>query len=120
MPETKSNQCKWLRSTICILLVVFGTGYALWLRLSGLIHTEAGLFCFTSLFLFFAIVVYVLPQLQELNLKELKVVLREIKETEKRVYAGLDTVKELTLLMADTLMMHSLNANRLTGPDFSK
>jgi hypothetical protein len=120
MPETKSNQHKWLRTTICILLALAGTGYALWLRLSGLIHTEAALFCFTCLFLFLAIVVYVLPQLQELNLKELKVVLREIKETERRVYAGLDTVRELALLMADTVMMQNLNTNRLTGPDFSE
>jgi len=88
--------------------------------MSGLIGTEVALFGFTCLFIFIAIVVYVLPQLQELNLKELKVVLREIKDAEKRVYAGLDTVRELALLIADTLMMHSLNANRLTGPDFAE
>jgi len=120
MPETKSNERRWVRSTICILVAILGTVYALWLRMSGLISTEAALFGFTCLFIFIAILVYVLPQLQELNLKELKLVLREIQDAEKRVYAGLDTVRQLTLLIADTLMMHSLNANRLTGPELSE
>ena len=65
------------------------------------------------------IVVYVLPQLKELNLRELKVVLREIKETERRVYAGVDTVKQLSLLIGEMLMMHQLNLGRLYSPTFS-
>ena len=82
MPKTNSNEYKWLRGAICAALAILGAGYTLWLRVSGLINTEAAFLGFTCLFIFVGIVVYVLPQLQELNLKELKVVLREIKDTE--------------------------------------
>jgi hypothetical protein len=119
MPQTESNNPGWLRSGVCIAIAILGTGYSLWLRTSGLIGSEAALFGFTCLFLFLAIVVYVLPQLQELNLRELKVVLREIKEAEQRIYARADTMKKLTIRLADILTMHLLNIGRLTGPDFA-
>jgi len=118
--ETKSNERRWGRSTICMLVAILGSGYALWLRMSGLISTEAALFGFTCLFIFIAIVVYVLPQLQELNLKELKVVLREIKETESRIYATEQTVRELMLTLADLAVMETLNFSRLSGSEFGE
>jgi hypothetical protein len=109
MPKTESDKPGWLRRGICVALAILGTGYALLLRIFGLISSEAALFGFTCLFLFLAIVVYVLPQLQELNLKELKVVLREIKEAEQRIYARADTMKKLTIRLADILTVHLLN-----------
>jgi hypothetical protein len=75
-------------------------------------------FGFTCLFIFVGIVVFVLPNLQELNLKELKVVLRDIKEAEQRIYARVDTLKQLSMVLADILIMHDVNIGRLsTGPE---
>jgi hypothetical protein len=88
-----------------------------WLRLSGLISTEVALFGFTCLFIFVGLVIYLLPDLQELNLKELKLVLREIKDAEKRIYARVDTLKQLSILLADILLMHDLNIGRLSSTD---
>jgi hypothetical protein len=118
--EAKSNERRWWRGSLCILVAILGSGYALWLRMSGLISTEAALFGFTCLFIFIAIVVYVLPQLQELNLKELKVVLREIKETENRIYATEKTVRELMLKLADLAAMETLNFSRLSGSEYAQ
>jgi hypothetical protein len=120
MLKTESNTPGWLRSSICIAIAILGTGYSLWLRTSGLVSSEAALFGFTCLFLFLAIVVYVLPQLQELNLKELKVSLREIKEVEQRIYARADTIRALTIKLADILTMLLLNISRLNDIKFMR
>jgi hypothetical protein len=52
-------------------------------------------------------------QLQELNLEELKVVLREIKDTGNRIFAEAKILRKLSLTLADTLVMLSLNIGRL-------
>jgi hypothetical protein len=118
MANNKSTGARWVRGSLCVFIAVVGTAYALILKIYGLVGTEATFFGFTCLFIFVGIVVYILPELQELNLKELKVVLRDIKEAEQRIYARVDTLKQLSMVLTDILIMHDVNIGRLsTGPE---
>jgi hypothetical protein len=63
----------------------------------------------------FAIVIYAFDRLEELNLREGSIRLREAKEAEDRIYAKEKVVKDLMLALADLAVMDSLNVGRLTG-----
>jgi hypothetical protein len=49
-----------------------------------------------------------------------KGVLREIKETENRIYATEKTVRELMLKLADLAAMETLNFSRLSGSEYAQ
>jgi hypothetical protein len=112
MADQQANKIKWAPIIVCALLGLFGIGYAFILRSAGFINTEPAFFGFTCLFIFTAIIVYTLPQLQELAFGGWKMTLRE---AEKRLYAREQTVRELMFALADISVMDSLNAGRL-GP----
>jgi hypothetical protein len=46
--------------------------------------------------------------------------LREVKETETRIFAEANTLRKLSITLADILVMHSLNIGRLAGADLIK
>jgi hypothetical protein len=110
--DQNSNNVKWLPIILCSLFGLLGVAYAFILRFSGFISTETAFFGFTCLFIFTAIVIYALPQLEEFAFGGWKMTLRE---AEKRIYAKEQIVQDLMLTLADLSAMDSLNMGRL-GP----
>ena len=112
LADQNSNTVKWLPIILCTLFGLLGVAYAFILRFFGFISTEAAFFGFTCLFIFMAIVIYALPQLEEFAFGGWKMTLRE---AEKRIYAKEQIVQDLMLTLADLSVMDSLNMGRL-GP----
>lgn len=117
MSEDGSNRITWIRGAFCFLVAIGGTVYSLWLKAQSLVGTDLTFFAFTSVFLFLALVIYALPRLEQFSLKDMSATLAKVEAAEKRIYAEVKTVKQLSIALCDMLMMHDLNLGRLTGPD---
>jgi hypothetical protein len=102
---------------VCVVFVVSLTGVLL-LKNYGFIPDWSVPFLLLALVLF-AIVIYAFDRLEELNLRQGSIRLREVKEAEERIYAKEKVVQDLMLTLADLAVMDSLNVGRLTGTLFS-
>jgi hypothetical protein len=98
MTDREADKTKWTPIIGCSAIGVLGVTYAFCLRYFGLISREPAFLGFTCLFIFTAVIVYALPQLQELAFGGWTVTLRE---AEKRKYAREEKVRELMLTLAD-------------------
>jgi hypothetical protein len=110
MGDKNANTPMWIPITLCILFALLGIAYSFSLRFFGFISTEAAFLGFTCFFIFTAIVVYTLPQLQELAFGGWKMTLRK---AEARIYAKEQIVQKLMLTLADLAQLDTLNVGQV-------
>jgi hypothetical protein len=105
--------------TAAYLALAVGLGgilIAVLLRVTGLI-ADWILLVLIAVFVLAAIVVYAFPRLEELNLRQLSIRLREVKAVEQRIYARWDKLRELSIEPADAINMHNSSIGRMFGTE---
>jgi hypothetical protein len=114
MSEDKSPKDNPPTGWAAFAVGIGGVLIAVVLRVSGLIPDWSVVVLIAVLALV-AVAVHAFPRLEELNLRQLSIRLREVKSAEERIYAKEQSVQELMLTLADLSAMESLNVGRL-GP----
>jgi hypothetical protein len=114
MSEDKSSKDNPPTGWAAFAIGIGGVLIAIVLRVSGLIP-HWSVVVLIAVFALVAVAVHAFPRLEELNLRQLSIRLREVKAAEERIYAKEQSVQELMLTLADLSVMDSLNVGRLVG-----
>jgi len=119
MDEDESPKDNPLTAYLAWIVGIGGILITIILRACALIPDWSVIFLI-AVFVLAAIVVHAFPRLEELNLRQLSIRLREVKDAEQRIYAKEETVQNLVLTLTDLAVMDSLNFGRLAGGQYSE